>query len=281
MTTQDEETMQPDNEDFTLCRRIEAEILKKTKGIEPFKEGISLLLRRAIDEVIDAPRTGRFTIEETEKTEKTYLGTKVEILLRSWLGFPKGKILDLEIDGIETDVKNTMSDSWMIPVEAIARPCLLVTTDEVHARYSVGVFIAREEHLRPAPNRDGKRGISATGRQNIHWIVKDGDYPKNIWEGISSEVRAAIANQPSGTKRVDALFRYVQNEPISRSQILAVARQKDAMKRLRKNGGARDTLARDRIVLLSGNYDGAEIERLGLPKCRRDEFISHTITDEA
>jgi len=68
----------------------------------------------------------------------------------------------------------------------------------------------------------------------------------------------------------------VQERPISRSHVLAIAPQKDAMKRLRKNGGARDSLASDGIAILSGQYDAALIERLGLPKCKKDEFISCT-----
>jgi hypothetical protein len=66
----------------------------------------------------------------------------------------------------------------------------------------------------------------------------------------------------------------VQNRPISRVIILGIAQQKDAMKRLRKNGGARDLLARDGIALLSGNYDSELIGKLNLTKCGKDEFIS-------
>jgi hypothetical protein len=70
-------------------------------------------------------------------------------------------------------------------------------------------------------------------------------------------------------------------KPISRTVVLGAARQKDAMKRLRKNGGARDSLARDNIALLSGHFDSKLIEELGLPKCEKDEFISFSATAEA
>jgi hypothetical protein len=53
------------------------------------------------------------------------------------------------------------------------------------------------------------------------------------------------------------------------------------MKRLRRNGGARDSLARDGIALLSGSYDSALIEALRLPKCEKDEFISFRPTLQA
>jgi len=269
------------DEDTKLVNRLKEAIFRSAKGFERFKEQLPFLLRKAIDEVIDAPRTGRFTVDELEKTEKTYLGTKVEILLRNWLRFPRGRALDLVIDGIETDVKNTMGDSWMIPTEAVGHPCLLVKTNEKLARFSIGIIVARPEFLRPGVNKDGKRGISATGQQRIHWILKDESYPENFWQGFDDELRRKIMSQSSGAKRVDALFRYVQKKPISRSHVLAVAQQKDAMKRLRRNGGARDSLASDGIELLSGTYDSARIETLGLPKCKKDEFISFASANES
>ena len=89
-------------------RHLEHLLVRDAVGLPP-------LFRQAVDEVIDAPRTNRFTIGELEKTEKTYLGTKVEILLRDFLKLPKGKILDLSVDGVEVDIKNTMQRAWTIP----------------------------------------------------------------------------------------------------------------------------------------------------------------------
>ena len=256
-----------------LIARIEGAIVRKARGRDRLNREIPLLIRRSIDEVIDAPRTGRFRLSETEKTEKTYLGTKVEILLRNFLGFPKGQILDLVIDGIETDIKNTMGGNWMIPQEAIGHPCLLVK-DELTGLYSFGIFVAVSDSLTSGGNRDGKRSISSFGQEKIHWIMKDALYPKNLWEEVDSKLLDRITRPTSGTERIETLFRNMLGKPISRSMILAVARQKDSMKRLRKNGGARDALAQDGIALLSGSYDSDTILALRLPKCEKDEFIS-------
>jgi hypothetical protein len=46
------------------------------------------------------------------------------------------------------------------------------------------------------------------------------------------------------------------------------------MKRLRKNGGARDLLAREGIAVLSGKYDHQIIKELKLPQLSSDEFLS-------
>jgi hypothetical protein len=270
-----------ENPDSLLIKQLEDAILRNAGGLARFKKEIPLLLRKAIDEVIDSARTGRFTLDETEKTEKTYLGTKVEILLRNWLRFSKGKILDLSIDGIETDIKNTMHTTWMIPSEAMGHPCLLVKTDEKSARFSIGIVVIRDEFLSSGKNKDGKNSISKAGRDRIHWILQDEAYPENFWQNLCPELRRKIISPSSGTGRIDALFRYVQNRPISRVLVLGVAQQKDAMKRLRKNGGARDSLARDGIALLSGNYDSALIKALKLQTCEKDEFISFTPTTQA
>jgi len=268
------------NQDSELIEVLEGAILRNAGGLARFKKTIPLLLRKAIDEVIDSPRTSRFTLDEVEQTEKTYLGTKVEILLRNSLRFPKGELLDLSIDGIETDIKNTMRTNWMIPSEAIDHPCILVIIDEDAARFSIGIIVARLEALGQGRNKDGKASFSKAGRDKIHWILRDEPYPRNFWQGLPPELRKKITTPTSGKERLDALFRHVQLTPISRALVLGVAQQKDAMKRLRKNGGARDSLARDGIALLSGNYDSALIEALNLPRCEKDEFISFTPTHD-
>lgn len=267
--------------DTRVIEQLEEAIIKNAGGLAQFKKELPLLLRKAVDEVIDSARTNRFTLDEVEKTEKTYLGTKVEILLRNWLRFPKGKILDLSINGIETDIKNTMGNTWMIPSEAMGHPCLLVKINEKQARFSIGIVLMRSEHLSVGKNKDGKSSISKVGREKIYWMLKDEPYPENLWQNINPETRRKITSPSSGSGRTDELFRQIQRKPISRALVLGVAQQDDAMRRLRKNGGARDSLAPDGIALLSGKYHSALIEELGLPRCEKDEFISFTPTTES
>ena len=272
----EENPAEQENQDSGLLQSLEEAILRNAKGPERFKQEIPILLRKSIVEVIDSARTDRVTLDETEQTEKTYLGTKIEILLRNFLEFPRGKHLDIPIDGIEVDIKNTMRDNWMIPSEAIDHPCILVKVDEESALYSFGLFVAHRDALNAGVNKDGKGSISKVGRDRIRWVARDATYPMNFWQDLDSELRRAITSLSSGTKRVDALFRLVQGKPISRTTVLGAAREKDAMRRLRKGGGARDPLRREEIALLSGHRDGLLIEALGLPKCSKDEFISFT-----
>lgn len=263
-----------------LAPLVEA-LLKAAGGLPKLSQEVPQIIRKAIDEVIDAPRTNRFTLADTEKTEKTYLGTKIEILLRAYLGLPKGNVLDLSIGGVETDIKNTMGGNWTIPQEAFGHPCLLLKENERTAQCSVGLIIARDAYLNPGTNRDAKRSFSAAGLQNVWWLLKDHPYPPNFFEMMPLKQRQAIMNAGGGTARLAALFEAVLEKPISRVIVQAIAQQDDYMKRVRRNGGARDVLAPKGIAILWGGADKNLIEKLKLGPVGPDEFISYDPTDPA
>ncbi len=260
--------------DYDLLKRLEDAIYRAAGGQEKFETKIPAMLRKAIDEVIDAPRSGRLTLDEIDKTEKTYLGTKIEILLRNILGLKRGRHLDLLIDGVEVDVKNTIGRAWTIPNETLDHPCILISTNEITARCSFGLIFITSQSLNSGRNRDQKTTIKAAELVNVHWLLRDAPYPENFWQGLEPESRHSIMNPVSGTDRVAMLFRLRQRQPISRKLIEVVAQQKDFMKRIRKNGGARDQLAREGIAVLWGKKHRSLIAELGLTKCSTDEFIS-------
>lgn len=263
------------HQDLAIARQIETALLKRCGGIDAMRRELPALMRKAIDEVIDAPRTGRVHAAEMEKTEKTYIGTKAEIIIRNYFRLPKG-ILDLKIDGLDVDVKNTLGQTWMIPREALGKPCILVASDEPRRTFFLGIIVAREEHLTAGANQDKKRSVSVVGHQNIHWLIENEHYAPSFWSVIGEHRTQRIMRGSSGTERVATLFREVQQTPINRDIVQAVAQQKDYMKRLRKNGGARDVLAREQIAILSGNYDNNLIAELDLPRIAKDEILSIT-----
>lgn len=84
-------------EDAARLDWLEGAILGRCMGMETFKRLFTQLLRDSIDSVIDAPHTGRFRIYEIEKTEKTYLGTKIEIRFRHLLDVSRGYGLRPEV----------------------------------------------------------------------------------------------------------------------------------------------------------------------------------------
>jgi hypothetical protein len=249
--------------------------------VPKLKELLSDVLRGAIDGVIKTPKTGRCLYADLQNSEKTYIGTCVEIDLRAALEIPRGAILDLNIRGTEVDVKFSATTAWMIPPEAFGRTCVLISANDSTARMSFGVFVARPEYL-SAPNRDRKRGVNANGRANVHWIFADQPYAPNFWQSVSQSAAAQIADGTSGNMRMATLFREALDRPIPRKVVDDVARQKDFMRRLRADGdhGTRNMLAREGILVLCGVWrrDVQLIRQLGLQEISRNEFLSHRLT---
>ena len=276
------QVLSPDHIDFADLSALERDLLDAVKGQELFEEKLRSFFRSAIDEVIDTARTGRYFLSDLEKTEKTYLGTKFEILLRDWLQVPKGVVLDLLIGGREVDVKSTTGgkSGWMIPLEAIGQLCILLRVNEDASTCAVGLARARQEYLRSGENRDKKTSFSAAGTSHIWWMVQDFAYTPNFWTVVSAMDRQEIMGLKGGSKRLALLFERYQGVPLSRVQIQAVAAQDDYMKRIRSNQGARDLLRPKRIAILYSEIDRELMQKLGL-KFGYREFLSYAPKTEA
>ena len=121
-------------DDQALLAHLERVLRSSVDDPDGIVGATAQLIRRAIDEVIDAPRTKRLVLSQCEKTEKTYLGTKIEILFRDAIGQPKGAFLDLDLGGVDADIKHSIGTAWMIPREALGKPCVLITENELTAR---------------------------------------------------------------------------------------------------------------------------------------------------
>ncbi|MGB3117310.1 MAG: NaeI family type II restriction endonuclease [Verrucomicrobiales bacterium] len=237
-----------------------------------FERQAAQTLRRALDEVIDGMRTGRWSVDALGKTEKTYIGTKVEILFKFDFELDDGLTLDTRIQGHEVDIKCTVLRDWMIPREAIDQLCLLVLIDDARSQFSIGVVRASRQVLRTAANRDQKLSISAEGKRAIRWLVEDGSLPLNLLASLPPETRDQIMSETSGQLRVNALFRLVQKRIIPRTAIETVARQKDPMKRMRD---ARKHLKAEGILVLGHQGEDPSIaKRHGLPVPKKGEAIS-------
>ena len=262
--------------DYADLAKLEAQLLDAVGGQKAFNEKLRSFFRSAIDEVIDTARTGRFTLDQLEKTEKTYLGTKFEILLRDWLQVPRGVVLDLLIGGEEVDVKSTTGgkSGWMIPPEAIDQLCVLLRVNELRSTCAVGLARARPAYLRAGLNRDAKTSFSAAGTRNIWWMVVDFAYTPNFWTQIDFTLREAIMAPRGGTERLAVLFENCLETPVSRVLIASIAAQDDFMKRIRRNGGARDLLAPKGIAILYSETDRDLMDQLGISFGKR-EFVSY------
>jgi hypothetical protein len=236
-------------------------------------------LRKAFDEIIDGARTGRYRIEHLEKTEKTYIGTKVEIVLRAELELQRGVRLDNLICGSEVDTKFSIDGKWMIPREAIGEICLLVSGNDNSGTFNVGLLRTVPAVLTPGSNQDGKRNVSAAGRAQIVWLLRNEALPRNFLLDIDEELRAAILAPKSGSGRLRSLFTLVTGQLIPRSGILQVAQlQGDPLKRARE---LKAPMLNDGYQVLCAAYeqDRTEFRRHGFNIFKDDDWLSIKIVN--
>lgn len=235
------------------------------------------VIRRAFDEVLDGQRTGRFIYEDLKNTEKTYVGTKVEILLAEEFDLPPGpgpKHLDFGIEGIGVDCKYSQDTSWMIPVEAVDELCLLISASDATSTFNFGILRCNMQHL-GAENRDRKRSVLVAGRQAARWLWQNEPMPENLLRRLSEADRQAIFSpkgRGSGQERVNELFRRVHDRIVRREVTLTVARQADSMKRARD---ARIHLQPEGVIVLGHQNQHPRIaDELGIPVPRKGEFVA-------
>ncbi|MFR9729488.1 NaeI family type II restriction endonuclease [Saccharopolyspora sp. MS10] len=248
-----------------------------------YRERFGAVLRQSIDEVLDGQRTGRYDIEAAEpdglsKTEKTYLGTKVEIITRAEFDLPqrersgKRKPMDYCIAGHEVDAKFSLSAVWQIPQEAMGHLCLLMAARDRRQSFDIGLLRITEEVLNRGRNRDRKATISKAGRDKIIWLAAGAELPRNILLHLPEHQAKKIMSQTSGQRRINELLRTEQGRMIDRNTALTVAKQADGLKRCRD---ARPALRDEGIVVLGHQNDSRRIAvDLGLQIPMKGTFIA-------
>lgn len=133
-------------------------------------------------------------------------------------------------------------------------------------RGSIIVALA-SDRLRGSRRRPRQSTLSAPS-YDLHWIQEV------VMSGVGSRGEGA-------SQQLARLFERSQGVAVSREEVRAVARQLDYMKRLRRNGGARDILDSKGIALLWGRGDRSLIAQLGLDGVGDTDFISYTPADDA
>jgi hypothetical protein len=238
------------------------------------------ILRETYDQLYDPSRTGRYSWTQLRKTEKTHMGTLVEINVHRAFEFGDGESMDYEIAGVEVDCKYSQTlGGWEFPPEAYdaGHLCLVVWASDELSRFSVGVVRATLDAL-GAPNRDMKRKLVGVGIDRVRWLFHHAPLPENLLLHLDDDLRARIfaAGGPrnSGQRRVDMLFRLVQRRLVNRASVEAAAQQKDPMKRAR-DARRRDRLGGEGILVLGHQEHDPDVARdLGLPFPRKGQFVS-------
>ncbi|MEU6128207.1 NaeI family type II restriction endonuclease [Saccharopolyspora sp. NPDC047091] len=237
-----------------------------------FESRFGSIFRQSFDEVLDGQRTGRYDIDGVSKTEKTYLGTKVEIITRSTFGLPQGAQMDYSVEGHEVDAKFSLTSQWQIPGEAMGHLCLLMSAKEREQTFEAGLLRITEAVLNKGRNQDKKATISSAAKQNITWLCRDAPLPPNILLLMQGEEAEQIMAQTSGQRRINQLLRVEQGRVIDRNTALTVAKQADGLKRCRD---ARSALKDEGIVVLGHQQDSRRIaSELGIPPLQKGTFMS-------
>jgi hypothetical protein len=269
------------------------------------RERFRWALRDSLDELLDGQRTGRWAYQHLTKTEKTYLGTAVEVNLTKEFAIENGDDLDWRIAGRDIDCKFSKDvGGWEIPMEMYLcadhgerggrddHPAVVTWMNDDTSQWAAGIVRITDERLRwkrergengarvRAYNRDNKRKLSDGAKSDVYWLWGglQTDLPTNLLRHLDAESRERIltaslrSHSPSGQQRVNQLFREVQDRLIGRQAVLTVGQQDDAPKRARD---ARIKLRPEGIVVLGHQGSHPHVARaLGLPEPIKGEWIS-------
>ncbi|MCS5720031.1 NaeI family type II restriction endonuclease [Herbiconiux sp. CPCC 205763] len=233
------------------------------------------VIRHTFDMIYNGQETGRYKWDELMKTEKTHFGSLFEINAQREFSFEGGAKLDFFIEGYEVDAKWSQSmGGWMLPPEVFDQIALVGTADDAESRWSIGLVRVSEVNRRDKTNRDQKSQLSLTGRAAIKWLWREAQLPPNVLLQLPEDVVTHILDSTKGTQRLHRLFRAAEGRIVHRTTVATVARQLDAQKRVRGNGGSRSVLASEGIVILSGKYHAHIAKALAVPVPSATEYIS-------
>ncbi|WP_211233026.1 NaeI family type II restriction endonuclease [Solirubrobacter soli] len=246
---------------------------------DPHGERLGDVLRDTYDQLLDGQATGRWDWLTLRKTEKTHMGTLVEINLHREFDFGDGDKMDYCIDGAEVDCKFSQSlGGWEMPPESVGHLCLVVWASDDLSRWEAGLIRVHEGFLRPGGNRDAKRRLTDEGESRVRWLYDRPPLPENLLLHLTDEARERIFSAGSGQQRINELFRSVTGRIIRRAVILTVAMQDDSLKRARDARLPRHLGREGYLVLGHQEQDPLVAAALGLPVPRKGEFISARVT---
>lgn len=243
---------------------MEDEELKLVLGWFGLQDDISgrigRVVRGGIDDVLNTRYLNRVDIHAADvgKTEKTHVGTRVEIRFLEEFGLERGPALDAVIAGVEVDVKFTLGTNWMIPREAVDRICLVIRANDRKSAFSAGLIRCTRDRLTgPADDeevkqRDRKRSISAPGRVHIVPLVPDhSPLPENLLLHLDSGLREFVLSDAGQQRRFIRLFTETPGRVLNRHYVEAIGRSTDPQRRVRNIGM---DLAEQGLVLLCGTW---------------------------
>lgn len=239
------------------------------------------VFREAIDRLLDGERTGRWDWATLRKTEKTHMGTIVEIGLHNEFEFGDGIAMDYLVAGADVDCKFSQSlGGWEFPLESVGHLCIVASANDDRSTWWAGLVRVDEAFLRARGNRDSKRKLTREGESQILWLFREAPLPPNLLRHLEEPDRERVLTartgnrRSSGQARLKELFRTVQHQIVRRAVVCTVAMQDDSMKRAR-DCRLEKHLGREGFLILGHQEEDPEVAAaLGLPRPTKGEFVA-------
>ncbi|GAB3953248.1 hypothetical protein GCM10029976_093060 [Kribbella albertanoniae] len=253
---------------------VEAELLR----LDPSGDRVARVLRETLDQLLDGRRRGRWSYTDLHKTEKTYMGTLVEINLHREFDFADGDDTDYQIAGVQVDCKFSQKiGGWEFGPELVGHLGLVVWANDLQSIWRAGLVRASTGILRESTNRDAKRKLTQTGLAQVRWLWDShpGLEPNQILQMDPIQRERIYSAGPSGQARLDQLCRELQRVILRRTTVETIGwGLVDPLKRMRANKGARDNLRPEGLLVL-GHQDNDPLvaAALGLPRPTKGQFI--------
>ena len=165
--------------DSAALSLIERWVLQRVGGRDRLERYLPTIVRQAFEEVVDWPRTRREKIDELNRAERAYLGKKIEIVFKHWLGVVGGKTLEVYFDGIEAGVKSVFGADCSISNSRMGRPLLVIQTDLINSRVSLAALAPQSNRTSLATRRAASNNDEARSRRSIHWLCVDCEIKKS------------------------------------------------------------------------------------------------------
>jgi hypothetical protein len=108
--------------------------------------------------------------------------------------------MDFAIEGVDVDCKYAQSiGEWMIPPEAVGHIILGLWASDELGRWSLGLIRVTEQVLTSSRgNRDLKRRLTAAGKREVAWIIRDQMLPENARCGSPPRMLSASSSPGTG-----------------------------------------------------------------------------------
>jgi len=249
------------------------EVVRWFRQQDPTGVRMGSAIRAAMDEVLDGPSTGRYSLSQLDKYERTFLGHHVQRAFRRAFGLAAGDDRDFSVQGVEFDLRfNMRRGGWMIPEDQRGNIVLLVYGSEDRGVYGVGLCRVTDAILVGKPNRDRKDHLRRQALDSdVVWLASEAPLRKGILLRLAPEAVQSIFGKSTGGQRVDELVRQSRGEIIEATAFATAAMQADPLKRVRD---ARQRFAAEGLLVLSGANptDQLRARELGFQPLARDEY---------